>query len=109
MRSESACTSLNTLHCVFTSRLGHSAQTHRFRHCSSATAEALEYPKKNSRNGNKEELYFYFIRGIGFLSAAPLAPGSFNVPGDGSSQKSEYRALIYGMIRTRSRVKMYIY
>ena len=48
----------NTLHHVFTPRLCHRGQTHRFRHCSSATVGAFEYPKKNSRNGSKEELYF---------------------------------------------------
>ena len=32
-------------------------QTHRFWHCSPAAVGAFEYPKTNSRNGNKEELY----------------------------------------------------
>ena len=43
---------------VFVSRLCHSGQTHRFRHCSVAAVGAFEYPKTNSRNSNKEELYF---------------------------------------------------
>ena len=59
MRSASVYQS-NTLRCVFAARLYHSGQTHRFRHYSSAAEGALEYPKKSSRNGNKEELYFYF-------------------------------------------------
>ena len=50
----------STLHRVFAPRLRHSGQTHRFRRCSSAAAGALEYPKKNSRHGNEEELYFTF-------------------------------------------------
>ena len=51
----------NTLHRMFASVLCHSGQTHRFRYCLSAAAGALEYPKKNSRNGNKEELYFALL------------------------------------------------
>ena len=34
----------------------HSACRHRFRHCSVAAARALECPKTNFRDGNKEEL-----------------------------------------------------
>ena len=48
----------NTLHRVFAPHLCHCGQTHRFRRCLSAAMGALEYPKKNSRNGNKDELYF---------------------------------------------------
>ena len=48
----------NTLHRLFTPRLCHTRQTHRFRHWSSAAVEASEYPKKKSRNGKKEQLYF---------------------------------------------------
>ena len=59
MRSVSACTSL-TLYCV-APRLCHSGQTHRFRRCSLAAVGALEYPRKNSRNGNKEELYLLYF------------------------------------------------
>ena len=52
----------NTLCRVFMPRLCHSGQSHRFTHCSSSAVGvgALECPKKNSRNGNKEELYFTF-------------------------------------------------
>ena len=50
-----------TLHRVFAPRLCHSGQTHRFRHCSSAAAGALEHPKKNSRKCNKKDLYFFFF------------------------------------------------
>ena len=57
MRSASACTILLR---VFAPRLCHRGQTHRFSRCLSVAAGALEYPKKNSRNGNKEELYFNF-------------------------------------------------
>ena len=39
----------------------HSGQTHRFRCCLSAAVGAIEYPKKISRNGNKEELYFTYL------------------------------------------------
>ena len=46
----------NTLCRVFAPCFCHSGQTRRFRRCSSAAVGALEYPKKNSRNGNKEEL-----------------------------------------------------
>ena len=38
---------------IFTSRLCHSGQTHRFRYCSVPAIGALEYPKTNSRNSNK--------------------------------------------------------
>ena len=48
----------NALGRVFASHLCRSRQTHRFRHYSVVAAGALEYPKTNSRNGNKEELYF---------------------------------------------------
>ena len=44
----------NTLHRVFAPCLCHRGQTHMFRHCSSAAAGALEYPKKKSRNGDTD-------------------------------------------------------
>ena len=50
----------NTQRRVLCPSLCHRGQTHRFRCCLSAGARALEYPKKNSKNGNKEELYLYF-------------------------------------------------
>ena len=50
----------NTLRYVFAPHLCHTGQTHRFRRSSTPAAGALEYPKKNSRNGNKEEFYFNF-------------------------------------------------
>ena len=49
MRSVSACTSLT--HCVACVIVG--------RHIGSG-AGALQYPKKNPKNGNKKELYFTF-------------------------------------------------
>ena len=60
MRSVSACTSL--IQSVACSRpaMCQRGQTHRFRRCSSAATGALEHSMKNSRNGNKEELYFTF-------------------------------------------------
>ena len=41
---------------MFVTRLCHSGQTHRPRCCSVTDMGAFEYPMKNSRNGNKEEL-----------------------------------------------------
>ena len=51
------------LHCSHARvRFCHSGQTQRFRCCPVAAVGALEYPKTNSWNGTKEELYFlYFI------------------------------------------------
>ena len=46
---------------VFASRLCHSGQTHRFRRCSVAAAGAFEYPKTNSRNGNKVKLLLLLL------------------------------------------------
>ena len=51
----------NALGHVFVSRLCHSGRTHAFRRCSVAAMGAFEYPKTNSINGNKEELYFVLI------------------------------------------------
>ena len=52
----------NALGGVFASRLCHSRQTHRFRGCSvAASTGAFEYPKKNSRNGNKVKLYYIIL------------------------------------------------
>ena len=53
-----AWTQTNTLRRMFVPCLCHCGQTHRFRHCLSAAVAAVEYPKKNTRNGNKKELYF---------------------------------------------------
>ena len=55
MRSVSVCTSLT--HCIVCSHPA-CVIVGRHRCCSLAAMGALEYPKKNCRNGNKEELYF---------------------------------------------------
>ena len=86
------CVGMNqshALHRVFASHLCHSGQTCRFRCCSSAAREAFEYPKKNSRNGNKEELYFtfYSCRVIKAdvheptTKSSPMSPGSGKIAG----------------------------
>ena len=62
----SQCDQTNTLGRLFASHLGQSGQTHRFRHCSVAATGVLEYPKTNSRNGNKEKLYFTLFQGTKF-------------------------------------------
>ena len=78
----------NTLRRVFAPRLCHSGQTHRFKHCLSAAAGALEYPKKNSRSGNKKDLYFnfllYFIKSYINMYGWLLGSG-FNCKADSST------------------------
>ena len=56
MHSTSALIQSDALSHVFVSRLCHSWQTHRFSCCSVAAVGAFEYPKTNSKKGNKVKL-----------------------------------------------------